>query len=266
MKHSANQWLTQEEISQRDERIAQALACIEGLEQRFSVGIYPPRFATILSPGISRNVFIEGKHVFGLEWLDKKLKYVEEQLLDQLAKEVLKDFEVRPRNDPMLRGSSWRIAQKLCVSRFADPYLYREEPDDGFEFDCDVEGLTFGLHDLMCEVQERLDKHHMTYRLWDAEALEQLEHYLFYSVRESELYFESALSTGVYGRPANVKEFLAGVAEAIAELPVRDLTECTFPDDYPEQVRFTDYVPPQNMTAEQIELLYLNYLKWYEED
>jgi hypothetical protein len=56
------------------------------------------------------------------------------------------------------------------------------------------------------------------------------------------------------------------VAAAIAELPRSQLTECTFPDDYPEQVRFTDYVPPHNMTAEQIEVLYFNYLKWYEEN
>ncbi|MNE96621.1 hypothetical protein D3C80_1948400 [compost metagenome] len=106
----------------------------------------------------------------------------------------------------------------------------------------------------------------MTYRLWDVAALEQLEHYLYFSVRDSDLYIEGALSTGVYGRPANVREFLTGVADAIAELPVHELTECTFPDNYPEQVRFTDYVPPQNMTSEQIEQLYQNYLKWYEED
>ncbi len=56
------------------------------------------------------------------------------------------------------------------------------------------------------------------------------------------------------------------MADAIAELPVRELTECTFPDDYPEQVRLSDYVSPQNMIAEQIEQFYQNYMKLYEED
>lgn len=266
MRHSANQWLSEEEVNRRDERIAQTMSCIERLEQRFSVGLYPPMYATLLIPGIPSNTYIEGKHVFGLEWLDKTLDYFEELLLDQLAKDVLSGFEARPRNDRLLRGSAWRIAEKLCVSRFVGPFAHHEEPADGYEFDCDVEALRIGLHDLIGEVHERLEKQHMTYRLWDAEALEQLEHYLYYSVHDSELYIEGALSTGVYGRPANVKEFLAGVANAIAELPVRELTECTFPDDYPEQVRFSDYVPPQNMTAEQIERLYQNYLKLYEED
>lgn len=265
MRHSANQWLSEEEVSRRDERIVQTMACIERLEQRFSVGLHPAMYAQLLIPGISPRLHIEGKHVFGQEWLDKKLDYLEKLLLDELAKDVLSGIEKRPRNDRLLRGSAWRIAEKLCVSRFVGPFAHHEEPDDGYEFDCDVEALRIGLYDLIREVHERLEKQHMTYRLWDTEALEQLEHYLYYSVRDSELFIESALSTGVYGRPANVKEFLAGVADAIAELPVRELTECTFPDDYPEQVRFSDYVPPQNMTGEQIEQLYQNYLKWYEE-
>lgn len=270
MKHSANQWLTDEEVTRRDERISQTLACIEGMEQRFSIGLHPPMYANLLVPGISSSVYIEGKRVFGLEWLDKKLDYLEKLLLDELANDVLKGIEQRKRNDPQLRGSAWLIAEKLCVSRFAGPDVWFELSDDiefeGYEFDCDVEALRIGLNDLIEEVKERLEKQHMTYRLWDAAALESLEHYLYYSVRDSELYIEGALSTGVYGRPANLDEFLAGVAEAIAELPVRGLTECTFPNDYPEEVRFTDYVPAQNMTAQQIQQLYQNYLKWYEEN
>lgn len=266
MRDGANQWLSEEEISHRDERIAETLACVERLEQRFSIGLHPPMYVNLLIPGIPHNMFIEGKHVFGLEWLDKKLDYFEKLLLDQLAKVVLSGIEARPRNDRLLLGSAWSIAEKLCVSRFVGPYAHYERPDNGYEFDCDVEALRIGLYDLIGHVHELIEKQHMTYRLWDAEALEQLEHYLYYRVRDSELFIEGALSTGVYGRPANVKEFLAGVADAIAELPMRELTECTFPDDYAEQVRFSDYVPPQNMTAEQIEQLYQQYLKWYGEN
>ena len=270
MKHSANEWLTDEEITRRDECICQTLACIERLEQRFSLGLHPPMYANLLIPGISSSVYVEGKHVFGQEWLDKRLDYLEKLLLDALANNVLKGIEQRKRNDPDLRGSAWRIAEKLCVSRFAGPAAYFEQSDDlefeGYEFDCDVEALRIGLGDLIHEVHERLVQQHITYRLWDAVALEQLEHYLYYSVRESELYIEGALSTGVYGRPVNLNEFLDGVTDAIAELPVRGLTECSFPNNYPEEVRFTDYVPPQNMTAEQIAQLYQNYLTWYEND
>lgn len=268
MRHNANLYLSEEEISRRDERIARTMACIEGLEQRFSLGLYPAKYANLLIPGDSPGIHFPGKRVFGEAWLDKKLDYLEELLLKELATAVLTGIEKRPRNDPTLRGSAWRVAEKLCVYRFAGDYPFYQDPDNDYpppyEFDCDVAALRIGLGDLVEVVCERIEKQHMRYRLWDADAIEQLEHYLYYEVPDSDLYIEGALSTRVYGRPADVKEFLAGVADAIAELPVRELTECTFPDDYPEQVRFSDYVPPQNMTAEQIDQLYQNYLKWYE--
>lgn len=266
MRQEANEWLGEEEAARRDARIAATLACIEGLEQRFTLGIHSPMYANILQPSSPDIVFYDRQPPFDEAWLDKKLDYVEKLLLDQLAKSVLGGIEKRPRNDHLLKGSAASIAEKLCVYRFAGHVSLHEPPADGYEFDCDVKGLRIGLNDLIQEVQERLEKHHMTYRLWDAAALEQLDHYLYYPVRDSELYIEGALFTGVYGRPANLQQFLDGVAAAIAELPRRELTECTFPDDCPEQVRFTDYVPPHNMTAEQIEQLYFNYLKWYEQN
>lgn len=262
MKHGVDQRLSDEEILRRDERIAATLVCIERLELHFSIGLQVELYERLLVPGIPGNIVGGGQEVFGEAWLDKTLDYVEKLLLDDLAKVVLQDIGVRPRNDCNLRGSAWAVARRLCLQRFAG--YYRETKR--YEFDCDVSALRIGLDDLIEVVQERLVNQYMTYRLWDEEALKQLEHYLYYAVPDSDIFIEGALSTGVYGRPANVQEFLAGVNDAIADLPMRDLAECTFPDDYPDQVLFSEYVPAQNMTAEQIQRLYQHYLAQYAED
>lgn len=259
MKHSANEGISEEEVIRRDRRIAETLACIEELEQRFSIGLYPGLYENLLEPGISRRVIIEGKQVFGEAWLDKALNYAEKLLLDHLANEVLKGIEARSREDQDLCGSAWMIARRLCLGRYAGYYHETER----YEFDCNVSALRIGLDDVIELVQERLVERHMLYRLWDEGALEQLEQYLYYAVYDSEIFIEGALSTGVYGRAANVQDFLAGVDEAIANLPVVDMYECRFPDNYPEQILFSEYVPAPNMTAAQIERLYHSYLARY---
>nr|WP_246335775.1 Hsp70 family protein [Azomonas macrocytogenes] len=259
MHHGANDWLTEEEVLRRDQRIDAAVASIKALEKRFSVNLYSCQHEESLVPGMPPYMRSDNKHVYGEAWLDKRLDYIEKQVLGYLAKEVLKGIESRPRNDRDLKGSAWSIAKRLCIYRYTD-YYYADEP---YEFDCDVSGLHFSLHDLIYAVYDLLVNDHMTYKLWNDEALDKLNQYLHYEVYESKLFFEGALFTGVHGRPATMTEFLEGVDEAIAKLPVLNLHECCFPDDHPEQVLFSEYVSAQHMTNEQKTRLYQKYLEVY---
>jgi hypothetical protein len=59
MRQDANDWLSEEEVARRDARIAATLACIEGLEQRFSIGIHPPTYANMLEPSSPGIVFYD---------------------------------------------------------------------------------------------------------------------------------------------------------------------------------------------------------------
>ncbi|MCO7504829.1 MULTISPECIES: hypothetical protein [unclassified Pseudomonas] len=262
MHRGANDGLTEEEILRRDLRTDAACASIRALEKRFSLNLYSRQHEKSLIPGIPDYMHISGKHVFGEAWLDEKLDYIESQLVAGLAKEVMKGVGSRPRNDRELSGSAWAIAQRLSIYRYS---LYPYDTDS-CKFDCDISGLRISLRDVMCDVHDRLVKDHMTYRLWDDEALAQLDHYLHYEVCESELFIEGALRTGVYRRPATLTEFLNGVDEAIADLPEVDLYECRFPDDYPEQILFSEYVSAQHMTEEQKGWLYQKYLEVYAEE
>jgi hypothetical protein len=265
--------LDESEVLQRNQLIADILDYIGRLDQTYSLGLSLDGFRRMLEPGTPDYFVIRGpKRVYGCEWVRSTRDSIHQSIFRQISKEVLSGVHARARNDVCLQGSAFSIAMKLCAEHLGLDKLHDLEHfgeavhladfGEAIHPPCDADDFVPNFYAMVEYVEDEYKRNYMTYRLWDRKSLYSLTHYLYCGPDEDTDFVDGgALWSYLYseGEPVALDKFIEAVDSAIIALPLNNLTESLYPDDC-TGINFAEYVPAENMTPSQKDLLYQRYL------
>ncbi|MGE8062508.1 hypothetical protein [Pseudomonas sp. NPDC089547] len=261
MKYGADYGLDEYQIAERDQLIEDIKQGLRNFEEAYGLDLPLARFERPLEPGIPSNVVYDGRQpVYDEAWVRKKRDYIFKELLDYLAKLIVRTVATMGRNDDRLIGSSYAVALKLCTSHPVKHEVGFTQEEDGFRLRCDTGKLGLTFQDIVGRVCDEYEQKYKTYRLWDDHTLKLLAQYLFRGAWDSTVFQQGALWTQLSseGEPVALEQFIEAVDEALLNLPMKRLTEASFPDY--SGVVFSAYIPAENMSPAQKEALYRQYV------
>ena len=262
MKYGADHGLDEYQIAERDQLIEDIKQGLRNFEEAYGLGLPLARFERLLEPGTPGNVVYDGRQpVYDEAWARKKRDYIVKELLDYLARLIVRNVASMGRNDDRLIGSSYAVALKLCTSHPVKNEVGFTQEEDDFRLRCNTGKLGLTFQDIVGRVCDEYEQRYKTYRLWDDHALKLLAQYLFSGVWDCTVFEEGALWAVLNseGEPVSLDKFIEAADEALLALPLERLTEASFPDY--TGIIFSEYVPAENMSPAQKEALYRQYVE-----
>jgi len=262
MKYGADHGLDEYQIAERDQLIEDIKQGLRNFEEAYGLGLPLARFERLLEPGTPGNVVYDGRQpVYDEAWARKKRDYIVKELLDYLARLIVRNVASMGRNDDRLIGSSYAVALKLCTSHPVKNEVGFTQEEDDFRLRCNTGKLGLTFQDIVGRVCDEYEEKYKTYRLWNDHALKLLAQYLFRGAWDSTVFQQGAVwvELSSEGEPVSLDKFIEAADEALLALPLERLTEASFPDY--TGIIFSEYVPAENMSPAQKEALYRQYVE-----